>query len=87
MHFDWDPAKDVEVQEKHGISFAEIVGLIRRGGLVRTVINRSPSYPDQKVMLVRRGKAIYMVPYEKRGGKYWLITVFFSQKYTDKYSR
>ena len=87
MHFDWDPAKNLEVQQKHGISFEEIIGLIRRGGLLKTVINRKPEYPDQKVMLVRKGKAIYMVPFEIREGKRWLITAFFSQKYTNKYLR
>lgn len=81
------PAKNIEVQEKHGITFQEIVSLIRRGGLVKTMINKSPDYPDQKVMLVRKGKAVFMVPYENRNGKYWLITAFFSQKYTNKYSR
>jgi uncharacterized DUF497 family protein len=87
MHFDWDPAKNLEVQQKHGISFEEIISLIRRGSLLKTVINRSPEYPNQKVMLVRKGKAIYMVPFEIREGKRWLITAFFSQKYTDKYLR
>lgn len=87
MLFDWDPPKNAEIQEKHGISFQEIVGLISRGGFVKTVINRSPDYPDQKVMLVRKGKAIFMVPYENRGGKRWLITAFYSQKYTKKYPR
>jgi uncharacterized DUF497 family protein len=87
MHFDWDPAKNLEVQQKHGISFEEIISLIRRGSLLKTVINRSPEYPNQKVMLVRKGKAIYMVPFEIREGKRWLITAFFSQNYTDKYLR
>jgi uncharacterized DUF497 family protein len=87
MHFDWDPQKDAEIREKHGVSFEEIIGLIRRGGLIKTVINRSPTYPDQKVMLVRKGKAVFMVPFETRNGKRWLITAFFSQKYTSKYSR
>lgn len=87
MHFDWDQAKNIEIQQKHGISFQEIVGLIRRGCLVKTVINRNTDYPDQKVMLVRKGNAIYMVPFEARGGKRWLITAFFSQKYTSKFLR
>ena len=87
MHFDWDPSKNGEVQKKHGITFQEIVSIIGRGGLVKTVINRSSNHPDQKVMLVRKGKAIYMVPFENRDGNRWLITVFFSQKYTKKYSR
>lgn len=87
MHFDWDPGKNEEIQQKHGISFEEIVSLISRGNLVKVVANKSPKYPDQKVMLVRRGSAIYMVPFENRDGRRWLITAFFSEKLTARYSR
>ncbi len=86
-HYDWDPAKNLDIQKKHGISFPEIVSLIGQGNLVKVVINRGPAYPDQKVLLVRKGKAIYMVPFEKRVGTLWLITAFYSPFYTKKHSR
>jgi hypothetical protein len=38
-------------------------------------------------MLVRKGKAIYMVPYETRGKAHWLITAFYSERLTQKYLR
>lgn len=87
MHFDWDPEKNEEIQEKHEISFPEIVELISRGGLIKSMRNPSDKYPNQKVMLVRRGKAVYLVPYEVRGVSYWLITAFYSERFTQKYSR
>lgn len=87
MGFDWDEAKDLEVQEKHGVSFQEIRRLIERGGLLKVVLNRSSQYSGQKALLVRKGNAVYMVPFERRGETRWLITVFYSAYYTKKYSR
>jgi uncharacterized DUF497 family protein len=86
MHFDWDPEKNEEIQETHGVSFEEIVALISRGGLIKSVKNPSQKYPSQKIMLVRKGKAVYMVPYESRGNKFWLITAFYSERLTKKYA-
>jgi uncharacterized DUF497 family protein len=87
MNFEWDLAKNEEVQRDHDISFEEVVSLIGRGYLIKTMSNPSPKHKGQKIFLVRRGKAVYMVPFEKREGKYRLITAFFSQFFTDKYSR
>jgi uncharacterized DUF497 family protein len=87
MRYDWDPDKNIEIQNKHEISFEEIVGLIARGGLLKTVFNPSPNYPAQKIMIIRKSKAIYMVPYEDRGETHWLITAFYSEKLTKKYPR
>lgn len=86
MRFDWDPLKNEEIQDKHGISFDEIVALVSRGGLIKSVRNPSGKYPDQKIMLVRKGKAVFMVPYETRGNKEWLVTAFYSEKFTRKYA-
>lgn len=83
MNFEWDPDKDREVREKHGISFEEVVSLIGRGFLLKTLRNPSPKHKGQKIFLIRRGSAVYMVPYEKRNGKYRLITAFYSKHFTD----
>jgi len=61
--------------------------VISRGGLIKSVKNPSGKYPGQKILLVRKGKAVYMVPYESRGDRYWLITAFYSEKLTNKYAR
>lgn len=87
MNFEWDPAKNEEVQRDHGISFEEVVTLISRGHLLKTLTNPSLKYKNQRIFLIRKGKAVYMVPFEKREGKYRLITAFFSQSFTDKYLR
>jgi uncharacterized DUF497 family protein len=86
MHYDWDPEKNEETQNKHGISFEEIVSLISKGGLIKSVKHPSEKYPGQKIMLVRRGKAVYMVPYETRGDTHWIITAFYSERFTQKYA-
>ena len=86
MYFDWDAQKNEETQNKHGISFEEIVTLIARGGFIKSVKSQSDKYQGQKIMLVRKGKAIYLVPYETRGEKHWLITAFYSEKFTRKYT-
>lgn len=85
MNYEWDEEKDLEVQEKHGISFLEVVSLIERRHLLGIFENRGPDYPGQKVLLVRKGKAVYMVPFETRNGKRRLITAFYSEYYTNKY--
>ena len=87
MHFDWDPEKNEDIQRTHDVSFEEIVSLVSKGGLIKTVKNPSEKYQSQKIMLVRKGKAVYMVPYEKRGDRFWLITAFYSEKFTKKYLR
>jgi uncharacterized DUF497 family protein len=87
MHFDWDPLKNEEIIEKHGISFDEIVSLVARGRLIKTVLNPSANHKGQLVMLVRKGKAVYMVPFENRGPTHWLITAFYSEVLTNKYLR
>jgi uncharacterized DUF497 family protein len=87
MKYDWEADKDAEIQEKHGISFQEIRTLIERRQLVKILENRSATYPGQKILLVRKGKAIYMVPFEIRDNKRWLITAFYNDYYTKKYSR
>jgi uncharacterized DUF497 family protein len=87
VHYAWDPEKNEEIQERHGISFEEIVALISKGGLIKSLKNPSDRYPDQKIMLVRKTKAVYMVPYETRGDMNWLITAFYSEKFTQRYSR
>jgi uncharacterized DUF497 family protein len=85
MDFEWDEDKDLEVQEKHGITFQEIRSLIERRQLLGIVENRSSTYPGQKVLLVRKGKAVFMVPFEIRNGKKRLITAFYSDYYTKKF--
>jgi uncharacterized DUF497 family protein len=85
MDFEWDDDKDLEVQEKHGISFQEIRSLIERRQLLGIIENRSAVYPGQKVLLVRKGKAVFMVPFEIRNGKKRLITAFYSDYYSKKF--
>jgi uncharacterized DUF497 family protein len=87
MDFHWDAEKDLEIQEKHGISFQEIRDLIERRHLLAIVVNRSPEYPGQKALLVRKGKVVFMVPFEIRDGKRRLITAFYSEFFTKKYLR
>lgn len=87
MVYDWDPAKNDEIHNDHGITFPQIVELISRGGLIGTAPNPSPKYPGQKLLLVRRGETVYVVPFEIKGNTRWLITAFYSEKFTKKYSR
>ena len=85
MNYEWDPNKNKEIQEKHGVSFEEIVNLIGRGFLIKTKINPSKKHKGQKIFLVQKGRAIFVVPFENRNNKQRLITAFYSQKYTHQY--
>ena len=87
MDYQWDDENDQKIQEKHGISFQEIRQLIERRQLLGIVANKRQAYPGQKVLLVRKGKSVYMVPFEIREGKKRLITAFYSEFYTKKYLR
>ena len=87
MDYEWDPDKDKEIQEKHGISFDEIINLIGRGFLWKILVNPSPKYKGQKIYLVRKINSIYMVPFENHSGKCHLITAFYSKTFTEKYRR
>ena len=86
MDYEWDPNKNQEIQEKHGISFDEVINLIGKGFLWKTVGNPSHKYKGQKILLVRKSRSIYMVPFENREGKCRLITAFYSKYFTEQYS-
>ena len=73
MKFDWDPRKNETIKDEHGISFDEIVDLISKGFMIKTMKNPSKKYKGQKVILVRKGNSIFMVPYEIRNKKRRLI--------------
>ena len=87
MNFEWDPEKDEEIQQKHGISFEEVVNLMGRGFLLKVARNPSPKHKGQKIFLVQKDNAVFVVPYEKYQGKYRLITAFYSQHYTNNLLR
>ena len=87
MEYEWDPGKAKEVEEKHGISFDEVVHLIGRGFLWKIVNNPSRKHKGQKAFLVCRERSIFMVPFENREHKCRLISAFYSKFFSEQYRR
>jgi len=87
MIYEWDPEKNEKIKEEHGISFDQVVELIKKRFVIDIIINPSKKYKGQKVFLIKRGVSVFMVPFEKRNKRVRLITAFYSKSFTDKYLR
>lgn len=84
--FRWDEAKNDKLILERGVSFDEIVSCML-GGLVIDITD----HPDparkgrQMIFVVERDEYAYLVPFEIRGGYFFLRTIIPSRKATKKY--
>lgn len=78
MTFDWDDKKDGLNTSKGRPSFQEVVVAIGNGMVTSDIEN--PIHPGQWLLVVEINGYAHVVPYEVRGEKIRLITVFPSRK-------
>ncbi|OGK10196.1 toxin [Candidatus Roizmanbacteria bacterium RIFCSPHIGHO2_01_FULL_35_10] len=78
--------KDKFLKEKRGVGFSEIIkALEERQILKSTDYPNKKKFPNQKMMLVKIKKYIYVVPYVESEKEFFLKTIYPSRKYTKKY--
>jgi len=85
MVFNWSNEKNIELKKTRNISFEEIVISIENSDILDVLINSSPKYKNQIVIIVKYEDYAYVVPAIKTGDEYFLKTIFPSRKYTNKY--
>ena len=84
--FAWNEVKSRVLKMTRGISFDDILTKIEKQGYFESIRHSNPNrYPNQKIMLVKLKRYIYLVPYVRTGGRYFLKTVFPSRKLTKIY--
>jgi len=82
----WDPAKNIKIQETRGISFEQILYAIEKDDLLDILEHPNPSkYKDQLLLIVKIDQYAVVVPAIKTPNGFFLKTAFQSRKMTKRY--
>lgn len=79
-YFNWSAEKNEVLKDSRGISFEEIVFLIKSGNLLG--IDENPGYPNQKIYIVNVENYAVIVPFVETENEIFLKTAFPSRKYS-----
>ena len=84
--FNWNPEKNLQLQQQRGISFEEVVFHIENGGLLDVLEHPNQTkYQRQRLYVVAVDKYAYIVPFVDGEAEIFLKTIFPSRKYTKLY--
>jgi uncharacterized DUF497 family protein len=84
--YTWDPLKNDQLQERHGVGFTDITTAIEAGHLLRDIpYHNQEEYGHQRLLIVRLNDYAYVVPCIVSGESYHFITLFPSRKATRDY--
>lgn len=79
MIFEWDAKKNEKLKAERGVSFEKAEEAILEGN-PRIVVQEN----GQKIYIIKINNYTHCIPYEKRGSKTRLITIYPSRKYHKK---
>ena len=82
---DWDPAKNLKLQEERGLSFERIHAAIEAGHLLEIIPHSNPKHAHQNVMVIDIDAYIVLVPFIEADDHLFLKTAFPSRKATKAY--
>lgn len=84
--FDYSYEKNLKLKQERGITFDEIIELIRNG-FVMDIIDHpnQEKYPFQRIYVLDIDEYIWLVPYIQNGNKAFLKTAFPSRDKTKEY--
>lgn len=86
MVFDWSDDKDAELRVTRGIGFQDIVFHVERGDVLAVADHpNTDKYSNQKILYVRVGGYVYLVPYVDSGESKFLKTIMPSRKATKQF--
>lgn len=81
--FDWSDEKDVTLRAERGIGFQDVVLHIEKGDTLLIVDHPTPEkYPNQRIIYVRIGGYVYLVPFVESEEGWFLKTIIPSRKAT-----
>lgn len=82
---DWDPEKNLKLQEERGLSFERIHAAIEAGHLLEIIPHSNQKYAHQNVMVIDIDAYIVLVPFVEAEDHIFLKTAFPSRKATKTY--
>ncbi len=82
---EWDPQKNLKIQEERGISFESIHAAIEAGHLLEVILHTNPKYQHQKILVVDMNGYVVLVPFIEDEKRVFLKTAFPSRKATKTY--
>lgn len=86
--FQWDNAKNEWLKENRGVCFEEVVILMDREDVLKTIEHPNQDrYPGQKIAIVRIRDYAYLIPYVQKSDEIFLKTIIPSRKATNEYIR
>jgi uncharacterized DUF497 family protein len=86
--FNWDNKKNKQLKKARGVSFEQIVFLIKNDFVLDILEHpNKKKYGSQRVNIINIDNYAYAVPFEDKGDERILKTIFPSRKYTIKYLR
>lgn len=88
VKFAFNAEKNQLLKATRGVSFDDILLAIEEGHLVDNIAHPSYKHPQQRMLLVKMGSYIYVVPYvyQKTKQELFLKTLYPSRVMTKKYS-
>lgn len=82
MEFDFSEEKNSQLFRERGVTFYNVIDSINEKGILLNIEHpNKKKYPDQKILVVDIDDYAYCVPYEIKGDKYFLKTIFPSRKF------
>lgn len=79
MDIRWNADKNIEIKNERGVTFDQLLNSRFIG------IEKNPKRSHQRLMLFEYKKYVWVVPYVREEGYYFLKTAFPSRKHTKKY--
>lgn len=84
--YEYNVEKNLKLIAERGIGFEDIIAILNAKGALSVIDHPNKAkYPQQKIYIVDVDGYAYLVPFERRGSKAFLITVFPSRKITRLY--
>jgi uncharacterized DUF497 family protein len=88
MVFNWNNEKNEELKRERGVSFEQIVLLIRNGRVLDILEHpKKEKYKNQRLYVINIENYAYVVPFIEKKGERFFKTIFPSRKYTNIYLR
>lgn len=85
-YFDWSEEKNRFLKEHRNISFEEVVFSVENGQLLDVLEHHNQSkYPNQRLLIVEINKYAFVVHFIEDDERYFLKTIYPSQKATAEY--